>query len=548
MFRENNSHLQQSFITSEQCMNTAVLARLMKSWSIVFYHEVFCKIKESIFSVLYCSDNGRPNFPVNILLSLEYIKGLFDYSDIELIDQFYFNYQISYAVGIKNVGEINLSPSTLYEFRRKIYNYAIENPEKGDLIFEQFIDLTKGFVKESNISVNEQRIDSTMISANIKNAGRLALAYDVIEQALKELPEECMTEAMKELLEDGYKSKLLYKTKGNQVVGRLDEILNICEAVVRIIETNSELVDLPAMRILIRFIEEQTHLDIATGNRKTKESKEIKASSLQSAYDEDATYRKKANKSGKGYVVNIAETCNENNGVQFITDYEVKPNIVSDTEIAEERLPEIKSNFELTDMYADGGFCSTTVNSVAESKGITMHYTDMTGKKEDGNRISVNEFELNEDKTVKQCPAGIGPMDTSYNPEKDKISAHFSKEVCSICEFRDKCCVTEQGKANKFSTTGTAVELQNTRNEIKEDRKENTSKRAAIEGTNSELKRSHGLDDVKVRGIIKVSITTGLKMTACNFKRFAKNVLGKIEKKPDIPDIYIPNQGIAMQF
>lgn len=50
MFRENNSHLQQSFITSEQWMNPAVLARLMKSWAVVFYNTVFCKINEAIFS------------------------------------------------------------------------------------------------------------------------------------------------------------------------------------------------------------------------------------------------------------------------------------------------------------------------------------------------------------------------------------------------------------------------------------------------------------------------------------------------------------------
>ena len=547
MFRENNSHLQQSFITSERWMNPAVLARLMKSWAVVFYNTVFCKINEAIFSKLYCSDNGRPNFPVNVLLSLEYIKSLFDYSDVELIDQFYFNYQISFAVGIKSVGEVNLSPGTLYEFRRKIYKYAAENPDTGDLIFEQFIELTKGFAKESNVVVNEQRMDSTMITANIKNAGRLALAYDVIEQALKVLPKELMTESMKEILKDGYKSKLLYKSKGIQVIGRLQEILDICGTVAKIIEDIPEIVDLSAMKVLIRFIDEQTNIDSGTEKRTIKANKEIKANSLQSAYDEDATYRKKANKSGKGYVVNIAETCNENNGTQFITDYDVKPNVVSDIEIAEDRLPEIKSNFDVTDMYVDGGYCSTNVSNVAESNSITMHYTDMTGKKDDDNMISVNEFELDEDKTVKRCPAGFKPADTNYDPEKDKVSAHFSKEACNICEFRDKCCVTEQAKANKFSTTGAAIELQNMRDEIKEDRKENTSKRTAIEGTNSELKRSHGLGDVKVRGIVKVSITTGLKMTACNFKRFAKNVLERMIKKPVLLNIN-KNQGIAMQF
>ena len=183
-------------------------------------------------------------------------------------------------------------------------------------------------------------------------------------------------------------------------------------------------------------------------------------------------------------------------------------------------------------MYVDGGYSGKNVSDLAASNDIEMHYTDMTGKKTDDEKISINKFELNEDKTVKQCPAGFEPNKTSYNLKNDQISAHFSKEICADCVFRNKCCLKEQVKANKFSATGLAMQSQYLRDEILENRKENTSMRAAIEGTNSELKRSHGLDNLKVRGIIKVRITTGFKITACNFKRFAKNTLGKLIKNP----------------
>jgi len=51
-----------------------------------------------LMTKLYREDDGRPNFPVNIMLSLEFIKHFKDYSDEELIEQFYFNYQIIYAL------------------------------------------------------------------------------------------------------------------------------------------------------------------------------------------------------------------------------------------------------------------------------------------------------------------------------------------------------------------------------------------------------------------------------------------------------------------
>lgn len=547
MFKENNGHLQQSFLTSENYMNPSVHARLLKSWACVFYNTVFCNIKETIFAVLYCENNGRPNFPVNILISLEYIKHLFDYSDEELIDQFYFNYQIAYALGIKNVGAMNLCPGTIYEFRRKLYSYSIENPESDDLIFTQFIELTKEFAKQSNVAVDKQRMDSTMISANVKSAGRLALAYDVLEQALKVLPQEILTESMKEILEDGYKKKVLYKSKGPQIVSRIQETLNICEEVAREINCIPEMNDLQEIMVLKRFISEQTKIDPETGKRKTKENKEICANSLQSAYDQDATYRKKGKKAGKGYSVNISETCNEANDVQFITHYDVKPNIATDAEFAAEAIPEIKSSFGLTDMYVDGGYCGKDVTDVADSNKVTMHYTDMTGKKAEGDGITAGVFEFNEDKTVKLCPANVQPIDTKHNPESGTISAHFSKEACENCEFKDRCCIKEQVRANKFSTTENTLKAEKLRKNMLNERKENTSLRAAIEGTNSELKSRHGLDDLKVRGTAKVTIVTGLKISACNFKRFAKSSLRKLTKTLKSPQ-KDSKQGIVMQF
>lgn len=250
MFRENKSHLQQSFLSSIALMNPIVAKKLMKSWAAVFYNAVFCKIDETLFAKLYCQDNGRSNFPVNIHLSLEYIKHLFDYSDIELLEQFYFNCQIAFAVGIHNVGEIHLAPGTLYEFRRRIYEYTVNHPEEADLIFEQFIELTKVFTKEADVAVDEQRMDSTMISANIKNAGRLALAFDVLEQALKVLPKELLTESLKEILSEGYRNKVLYKCKGAQIINKLQEILDMCSNVMSIItENKSKMLNLEAISV-----------------------------------------------------------------------------------------------------------------------------------------------------------------------------------------------------------------------------------------------------------------------------------------------------------
>ncbi|MEW6273569.1 MAG: hypothetical protein AB1556_00400 [Bacillota bacterium] len=53
--------------------------------------------------------------------------------------------------------------------------------------------------------------------------------------------------------------------------------------------------------------------------RVTKKGKEISPASLQSAYDSDATYRRKGNEDHVGYNYTLTETCAKENPVQLVT-------------------------------------------------------------------------------------------------------------------------------------------------------------------------------------------------------------------------------------
>ena len=53
--------------------------------------------------------------------------------------------------------------------------------------------------------------------------------------------------------------------------------------------------------------------------------------------------------------------------------------------------------------------------------------------------------------------------------------------------------------------------------------------RAGIEGTNSELKRAHGLGRLRVRGGRRVRLAVYLKTLACNFKRMVHARLVEME-------------------
>jgi len=185
----------------------------------------------------------------------------------------------------------------------------IKHPEQEDLIFGQFLNLTMIFAKEAGIYMKEQRMDSTMFMSNIKKAGRVALAFDVLYRAVKSIPEDRLSENLKKVLNPEFRAEVIHKTKPSEGESRLEMLLNLCQETKETIENISELKNSDAYRILERFLSEQAYYDEQTKKLKAKDSKSIPSDSLQSAYDEDATYRKKGNKAESGYVLNLSETC-----------------------------------------------------------------------------------------------------------------------------------------------------------------------------------------------------------------------------------------------
>lgn len=543
MFRENKGHLQKELFNSFSNMNSKIQEKLQKSWAPLYYEHVFCKIDETKFAQLYCLDNGRPNFPVNVLLSLEFIKHQKDYTDEEIIEQFYFNYQIMYALGLRNLGDLYLAPRTLYEFRERIYRYTFENPGKEDLIFGQFENLTAHFIKAANLDTQEQRMDSTQIIPNIKLAGRLSLAFDLLMQAVKVCPPEMLSDALKEVLHPNYKNDVLYRSKNSELKTRLQQLLKLICELLKIIESYPEIGGLSEIQLLQRFLEEQTLFDSKSGTWIPKENKEIAANSLQSAYDQEATYRNKGGKKHVGYVVNIAETCAKENPVQLITDYMVAPNTTSDIQMLKERLPGIQAKMAVTDIYVDGGYYGEDICQQTQTSGISMHFTNMTGRKVDSGKLSFTEFKIENHKTIISCPAGQAPFRTHFDEKSSVLSAHFDLATCEECPLKDACRVKFQKKSTVIRMSQKNILTAETRERIhsKSERQECTSKRAAIEGTNSALKRAHGADRLDVRGLAKSTLVMGMKIIGHNFRQMVRFFTDKVKSKTPVLPI---KQGI----
>jgi len=531
MFRKNADHNQERLFSHFNQLDTRLQKRLLNTWAPVFYDNVFSKIDETPFASLYCADNGRPNFPVNILLALELIKHWKDLTDEELLEQASFNYQVAYAIGLRDLGEEYIAARTLYDFRERVYRHALLHGSDGDLIFDQFKKLTSHFFKLTGIKTDDQRTDSTFVAPNIQKAGRLALAFDVLFHAVQICPKHILPDTLQVVLEPNFKTDVLYKTKSRGIQARLENLLDLGGQLLTIIKDMSNVTTLQPVVLLHRFLQEQGIYNESDDKWTAKKSEDIGANSLQSAHDPDATYRKKGKVSSTGYVSNITETCNKENEAQLVTDYNLEKNIVSDVDMLKDRMEDIKNRTDLENIYADGGYYGESVQQVAQQNNITMHYSAMTGKKPKNGKIPFDQFDIEDRQIINTCPKGHQPSRTQFT-EKDKtLSAHFDVEVCKKCLLLDQCPVKLQKKEAVVRVSQKRLLADETRQKLEDGGQQDaTSYRAAIEGTNSALKRGQSMGNLQVRGIHKSRVVVGLKMIGRNFQQAMHCLTRQIKK------------------
>jgi len=528
LFRQNSNHRQIDLFNTASYVDPRIRKQLEKSWAPLFYEHVFCKIDEKPFAQLYAKQMGRPNFPINILLGLEILAAFRDYTVEEMLEQFHFNYQIQWALGIRNIGECPLAERTVYYFRERLYLHALSHPGKDDLIYQQFQAISQYLIEFMNLTTHEMRMDSTMLMSNMRKSGKLSLAYNVLCKAIKAIPPEWLPSELAEVLKPEYKTNLLYRTKARELSGRFQEMLRLCYILLEQVASHQDLQQHEAIQNVARFLQENGEFD--TKNQQWVEKKPTSASNhLQSAHDPDATCRKKGAEVHIGYVANIAETCSDENPVQIIVDYALEKNNVADQTMAQESIPDLASTYGVKELYVDGGYSGESVNKTASDCGVRMYYTNMTGKAP--SKIPITEFVITED-IVTQCPAGQAPILSVQDQKTKVIITHFDKEICQACSFVHSC-PAQPGKVDFCLRISPKQRVAaETRKQIQDNEQHriNTSKRAAIEGTNSALKRCHGVRKLRTRRHHRCRVMFGLKIMAHNFKQLIRFATGDVRR------------------
>ena len=178
MYRKNDQHRQQVLFSSVNDLPPKQRERLEASWAETFYTEFFCRIDEDRFAVLYSEKASRPNAPVNVLVGLEVLKAGFGWSDAQLEEQFSYNMQVRYALGYRDFTEGYLELRTVYNFRRRLTEHMRETGE--NLLEQVFEQVTDEQIKALELKTDKLRMDSTLVSSNIRQMSRLQLLVEVL--------------------------------------------------------------------------------------------------------------------------------------------------------------------------------------------------------------------------------------------------------------------------------------------------------------------------------------------------------------------------------
>jgi len=503
----------------------SLVEELEQGWAGKFKNHIFDNIDEYKFADMYSEDEGRPNFPVKIIVSLEILKHLFDISDKELLESFHCDIRFMKAVGLKRAGQVTLGLRTIYDFRENLVDYMAETGENP--LDEIFDELLAEFLEVADIDTDIQRMDSTMVKANIKHLSRIQLMRKVFENFVRELSDSQRNRIHKnilQILDDSFSEYLNNHDKEDI----LNNLLGKLNSVKQLFKNDDSINDTKVYHHLVRVVEEQS---IETSSQlKAKDDADIESSSLQNPNDEDATFRKKGLKSHQGYSCNISETASPDNPVQMITDVSLEPNINSDVNFLNNRLQGINQKAPLDKLVVDGAYYGTdSINSALKTETEIIP-TELTGSTP---KYSTANFELSEKQGIISCPIGHHPERDKYLESSDTYAAWFKKEDCENCEFRSKCPISEQKKSMTVRFTQKRHDRDKLRVKLADEEYQKIkNSRAAVEGTFSALKRAQGLDKLKVTGLFKAKCSSLYKMIGYNLKQLVRAL--KMKSEPEV--------------
>ena len=517
MFRENKAHLQMSMFNSISSLPENELTLLEESWANTFYHEFFCRLDESPFAALYSDLPSRPNVPINIVMALEVLKAGFGWSDEEMMQAFYFNLQVRYALGLHELGEGHFDVRTVYNFRQRLSQHMQNTGE--DLIGQAFRRVTDEQLEAFALQTNRVRMDSTFVASNIREMSRLQLLVEVIQRVHRMVSEIDGVRYADEFAPylKGSSGQYVYRVRSEEGASHIQRVGEVMHRLVH--ELAPTYGDEPTYQVLTRVFGE--HFILAEGGLRPRQGEEFPSPTVQSPDDLEASYRRKRGRGYRGFVVNVSETCEPDNDLQLIVEVQTEANVTDDPTLLTAALPALQERLDMQELNTDGGYNSRATAQLARELGIDHVQTAIRGHPGRGLGLDAFEIETKPDDLPNAitCPQGQRVSVVAAKPKR--YLAHFDAKQCETCPRRESCPTRPRKRkpVRALYFNQHEQEIARRRRRIRHDRQQGRNLRAAVESTVAAIKRPFRQGKVPVRGLRRVAAMMIASASMVNIRR-----------------------------
>lgn len=198
---------------------------LEKSRAKYFADEIFPKIDEKLYAVLYNQKNSQPNTPVNVQIGALIIKEFTGQSDDEIFESLLFDVRYQYAIHTTSMDRQPMSDRTLGRFRQRCATY--EEETGIDLLHDTIISLADEMVALMQVDHSLKRMDSFIVASNIKKMSRLELLYTCVANLVKAAQKREMKipERFSHYLKKEDMNEVIYHSRSEDTLSRIEKIL-----------------------------------------------------------------------------------------------------------------------------------------------------------------------------------------------------------------------------------------------------------------------------------------------------------------------------------
>ena len=538
MFRKNDQHLQWPLISDLDALPPKLKDRLESSWAGAFYREVFVRLDEAPFAVLYSEEASRPNIPINVLVGLETLKAGFGWSDAEMYENFCFNLQVRYALGCRQLDEGQFELRTMYNFRRRLSTHRQQTGQ--ELLAEAFEQVTDEQLAAFSLQTTKLRMDSTQVASNIRQFSRLQLLVEVLQRVHRDLREAEQDQYGGEFEPylQGSSGQYVYQVKPEAYASHLEQIGRLMSQLVT--ELAPTYAGQPSYQLLARVFNEHFILEAGDDDDndhnqlRPRQGDELSADSLQSPDDWIATYRQKRGEAFTGYVANLAETCHPDNPFQLIVDVQTEPNTTDDAQMLAERLPALKKRTGLDEMYTDGGYNSPEVDRLMRQEQVEQIQTAIRGRQPDPTKLNLDDYhwELDPEGQPLALTAPTGQrVEVEPGRQPDRYIARFNQLPARSSPSTSPTPSTKPQPPPVLYFSRQQLDLALRRQRSAQARAAGCNLRAAVEATVGALKRPFANDKLPVRGQFRLKAMLIGSALMVNLRRIHRHQTAKHHQK-----------------